>query len=165
MADRSCGSPLIQCRRPAPGVKRAISGRRLVRVEDTAPYLVELDRFEEGAKIALPEALVALALDDLEEDRPDHRRREDLQQQPGPCGRRAVDQDAVAAQAFEILAVPWEAGLHLLIVGIRHVHEGDALAAQPIDRAMDVARGEGDVLDALAAISLQVFGDLRALVG
>src|SRR6266851_2191522 len=166
MADRSRGSLSIQCRRPAPAVKRAISGRRLlVRVEHAAPDLVELDRFEEGTEIALAETLVALALDDLEEDRPDHRRGEDLQQQPGSRRRRAIDQDAVAAQTLKILAMAGEARVHLLIIGVRHVHEGDALAAQPIDRTMDVARGQGDVLDALAAIGLQVLGDLRALVG
>src|SRR6266849_10911166 len=144
MADRSRGSLSIQCRRPAPAVKRAISGRRLlVRVEHAAPDLVELDRFEEGTEIALAETLVALALDDLEEDRPDHRRGEDLQQQPGSRRRRAIDQDAVAAQTLKILAMAGEARVHLLIIGVRHVHEGDALAAQ----------------------GLQVLGDLRALVG
>ena len=59
--------------------------------------LVELrSHFEQGAEIAFAEALVALALDDLEEDRADHRLGEDLQQQPAALGRRAVDQDAVA---------------------------------------------------------------------
>src|SRR5258708_36703126 len=99
MADRSRGSLSIQCRRPAPAVKRAISGRRLlVRVEHAAPDLVELDRFEEGREIALAETLVALALDDLEEDRPDHRRGEHLQPHPGPGRRPASAPDELAVQ-------------------------------------------------------------------
>ena len=55
---------------------------------------------EQGAEIALAEALVAAALDDLEEDRADHGLGEDLQQQPAALGRRAVDQDAVGGQAL-----------------------------------------------------------------
>jgi hypothetical protein len=51
------------------------------RGDHAAPDLIELDRFEQGFEIALAEALIALALDDLEEDRPDHVLGEDLQQQ------------------------------------------------------------------------------------
>src|SRR6266852_1679378 len=47
--------------------------------EDAAADLVALDRFEERAEISFAKALIALALDDLEKDRADHRLGEDLQ--------------------------------------------------------------------------------------
>src|SRR6185437_8608124 len=50
-------------------------------LQHAAPDLVELDRLEQGAEIALAEALVAAALDDLEKDRADHRLGEYLQQE------------------------------------------------------------------------------------
>src|SRR5690348_5792711 len=91
---------------------RTFNGARLairVCVEHAAANLVELDRFEEGAEITLAETVVALTLDDLEEDRPDHRRGEYLQQQASAFDRRAVYQDAMAAQALDVLAVPGQA--------------------------------------------------------
>src|SRR5487761_2702284 len=74
-------------------------------LEHAAADLVLFDRLEQGAEIPLAEALVAFALDDLEEDRADDRRREDLQQHLA-LSRRAVEQDAVAAQALAVLPVP-----------------------------------------------------------
>src|SRR6478672_5910070 len=85
-----------------------------------AANLVQFDRFEQGAEVALAEALVAAALDDLEEDRADHRLGEDLQQQPAALGRRAVDQDAVGGQALQVLAVARQASIDLLVVGVGH---------------------------------------------
>ena len=41
-------------------------------VEDAAADLVFLDRFEQSLEVAFAKAFVALALDKLEEDRPDH---------------------------------------------------------------------------------------------
>src|SRR5712672_2180698 len=46
----------------------------------STPDLILLDGFEQRAEIAFTESLVALALDDLEEDRADDRLRENLQQ-------------------------------------------------------------------------------------
>lgn len=40
--------------------------------ENTACDLVGLDRFEQGFEIPFAEAIIALALDEFEEDRPDH---------------------------------------------------------------------------------------------
>src|SRR5690242_7848520 len=60
--------------------------------------LLGLDRFEQRAEVAFAEALVALPLDDLEEDRPDHGLGEDLQQlvlAPLLVDALAVDEDAV----------------------------------------------------------------------
>ncbi len=71
-----------------------------------AAHLVELDAFEQRLEIALAEAFVALALDDLEEDRADHILGEDLQQQALPLGRRAVDQDAALLELGEC-GSPW----------------------------------------------------------
>src|SRR3546814_4260052 len=59
-----------------------------------APNLVQFDRFEQRLKIAVAETLVPLALDDLEEDRPDHVLGEDFEQDAFVADI-AVDQDAV----------------------------------------------------------------------
>src|ERR1700744_1100903 len=47
--------------------------------EHAALHLFALDRFEQRLEIAFAEAEIALALDDLEEDRTEHVLREDLQ--------------------------------------------------------------------------------------
>src|SRR5438270_3009345 len=75
-----------------------------LRREHAAADLVALDRFEQRPEIALAEAFIALALDDLEEDRADHGLGEDLQEQPLTLARRAVDQDLVALEAGTVLA-------------------------------------------------------------
>src|SRR6478672_12821436 len=73
------------------------------RSEDAPANLVELDALEERLEIAFAEALVALALDDLEEDRPDHVLGEDLQQQALSGLRRAVDQDTALAHRLDVM--------------------------------------------------------------
>src|SRR5437868_5946533 len=115
--------------------------------QDAAADLVELDRFEQGAEIALAEALVAAALDDLEEDRADHGLGEDLQQQAAALGRRAVDQNAVGGQAREILAMARQALVDLLIISVRHGLERDALGPQRFNSLIDVVGAERDMLD------------------
>src|SRR5258708_29950678 len=94
-----------------------------------AADLVELDRFEQRAEIAFAEAFVAAALDDLEEDRANHRLGEDLQQEPAALGRRAVDQDAVGRQPGHVLAVARQAGVDLLIIRVPHGLERHPLYA------------------------------------
>src|SRR5512139_2086080 len=111
--------------------------------------LVELDRFEERAEVALAETLIALALDDLEEDRADDVLREDLQQHALAFLRIAVDQDAPALELCQLLPVTGNASVHAFIVRIRRVLERHALPAQNVYRAIDVRRSECDVLDAL----------------
>ncbi len=69
-----------------------------------APDLVELDAFEQRLEIAVAEAFIALALDDLEEDRADHILGEDLEQD-ALFADIAVDQDAVLAQPLQVLAM------------------------------------------------------------
>ena len=62
-----------RCRAPTRATPTGGSGvGRLLRRQHAAADLVELDALEQGAEIALAEALVALALDELEEDRADH---------------------------------------------------------------------------------------------
>src|SRR2546426_1125379 len=112
------------------------------RFQDAAAYLVELHRLEQRLEVALAEALVALPLDDLEEDRADGGLGEDLQQQP--AARAAVDQDPAPLQLLERLAMVRQALADHLVVGVRGV--------------------QGDVLDALAVILLEILLDLRAVV-
>ena len=122
-------------------------------LQHAAADLVELDRFEQGAEIALAEALVALALDDLEEDRADHGLGEDLQQQPAALGRRAVDQDAVGAPAAPgPRRGPAGACRSARSRCRARSWNGTPLAAQRLDRRVDVVGAERDVLDALAVI-------------
>jgi hypothetical protein len=127
--------------------------------------LVEFDRLEQGAEIAFAETLVALALDDLEEDRSDHVLGEDLQQQLAlGVVAVAIDQDAQAAQFVEVLAVVRQAPVDQFVVGPDGVLERDAgvACAGP---SVDIVGAERDVLDALAVVLVEVFGDLRLVVG
>src|SRR5438477_8738405 len=126
-------------------------------LQHAAANLVQFDRFEQGTEVALAEALVAAALDDLEEDRADHRLGEDLQQQTAALGRRAIDQDAVGGKALDVLAMAWQARVELLIIGVRHGLERHAPRPQRLDRVIDVTGAQRDVLDALAVIGREIF--------
>ena len=57
------------------------------RLQHAAAHLVEFQRFEQRLEVAFAEALVALALDDLEEDRADDVLGEYLEQQALTLGR------------------------------------------------------------------------------
>ena len=93
----------FQSRRECLGTARR-RGKQLVDVlHYAAAHLVQFDRFEQGLEIALAETVVALALDDLEEDRTDLVFGEDLQEQAAAGG--AVKQDAVLLQAGDVFAV------------------------------------------------------------
>src|SRR5579872_5890628 len=107
--------------------------------QHAAADLVELDGFEQGLEVALSEALVALALDDLEEDRADHVLGEDLQQQALALGGRAVQEDAVGPQALQALAMARHAGRQLLVVGVGRLLELDASLAHGLNGSEDVA--------------------------
>src|SRR5665213_1482604 len=91
------------------GARRS-SLRRVVDFQHAAADLVFLDRFEQRLEIALAKAVVALALDKLEEDRSDRVGGEDLQQHLGVTAidhaLAAIDQDAVALESYDILAMP-----------------------------------------------------------
>ena len=72
------------------------SRRSSAALDDAAANLVELHRLEQRLEVALAESVVALALDELEEHRPELVLGEDLQQQ---LVRIAVDQDVAPLRA------------------------------------------------------------------
>src|SRR5450755_2387899 len=92
--------------------------------EHTAANLVQLDRFEQRAEVSLAEPFVALALNDLEKDRTDHRCRENLQQHL-VLGRRAIEEDAQRLEPLRILLVSGKACRERLVIGVRRILERD----------------------------------------
>src|SRR5829696_1678252 len=158
------GSPLVRQSSLCPIIDEAEASGVALRGNDAAADLVELDRLEQGLEIALAEALIALALDDLEEDRADHVFGKDLEQQ-APAGLgRAVDQDTALAHRADVVAVARQALVDHVVIGFGAVLEADPLGPQRVDGGEDVVGGEGQVLDALAFIFLQIFGDLAEIV-
>src|SRR3954464_946646 len=111
------------------GSTRSTCRRGSVILEYTTPHLVEFDALEQRSEIAFAEALIALALNDLEEDRPDHRLREDLQQQLVRCTlvRGDVDQYAQALQLGQVLTVVRQALVDKVVVSGDRVLERDAV--------------------------------------
>src|ERR1043166_8489496 len=76
--------------------------------QHAAPDLVFLDGFEQRLEIAFAKTIVALALDELEENRPDRIGRKNLQQHLGVTAvdhALAVDQNAVPLQPPHVLAM------------------------------------------------------------
>src|SRR3546814_14300579 len=94
-------------------------GASALRFQDAAADLVGLDGVEQRLEVALAEALVALALDDLEEHRADDVLGEDLQQAATAFGRRAVDQELLGGETAKILAVARQPAINLLGVSAR----------------------------------------------
>src|SRR6478672_694697 len=133
-----------------------------IHLDDAAPDLVQLDGVEQGLEIALAERLVSLALDDLEEDRPEGVLGEDLQQQAVLV--RAVDQDAVQAHAGDVVSMARQALVDQVEIGVDRILEGDAATLHLLDGLEDVVGGQGDVLDALAVVAAQELLDLAVLV-
>src|SRR5882762_3529189 len=133
-------------------------------LEYAAPDLVLLDGFEQGAEVALAEALVAFPLDDLEEDRTDDVLRKDLQQQALALLGIAIDQDAAGAQLSQGFPMAGYADGEVLIIGVGRVLKRNPVPSQHVHRAVDVPGGEGNVLDAFAVILAQVFLDLALVV-
>ena len=78
---------------------------------------------------------------------------------------RAVDQDTVALQPREILAVTGDTAIDGFVIGVRDRHERDPPCLQRLDRRVDVGGGERDVLNALAVVGFEVLRDLRLVVG
>src|SRR5207302_10092799 len=89
------------------------------RFQNAAAHLVELERLEQRLEVALAEALVALPLDDLEEDRADRGLGEDLQKQP--AAGAAVDQDLALVQLLERLAMVRQALAEHFVISVRRV--------------------------------------------
>src|SRR3984885_11501919 len=74
-------------------------------LKHAAPHLIQLDRLEQGTEITLTESLVALTLDDLEENRADDILRENLEQHTIALARIAVDENCSLLERSERLPV------------------------------------------------------------
>src|SRR5271154_225574 len=89
-------------------LRRTAAEQSRLRGQHAAPDLVLFNRLEQRLEVPFAEAVVALALDELEEDRPDHGLGENLQQDFGSAAfddALAVDQDAVLLHALDRLVV------------------------------------------------------------
>src|SRR5438128_2225827 len=86
--------------------------------------VTDLDRLEQRLKVAFAETLVALALDDLEEDRSDHRGREDLEKH-FVLRRRAVEENSILPQTRRVFAVIRQAGGEQIVVRFRRILKSD----------------------------------------
>src|ERR1700761_8963507 len=87
-------------------------------LQHAAADLVELQDLEQRLEIALAEAVIALALDEFEEDRPEDILREDLQQQALALGRRAIDQDAALPHFLDRFAMAGQALVDQIEIGL-----------------------------------------------
>src|SRR5690606_25170943 len=116
--------------------------RCFLRLQDAAPDLVRLDRLEERPEVAFAETLVSLALDELEEDRPDNGPGKDLQQDPGfslIVLAVIVDHDAVLLYPIPRLSVPLHPFVAHLVVGARWSrYEREAIGVKGVHRRVDV---------------------------
>src|SRR6266436_2647773 len=161
---RLCGAPSKR-RCTASGTRWTL--RRVVHLQHAAADLVFLDRFEQRLEVAFAKTIVALALDELEEDRPDRVGGENLQEHLGLATvdhAFAVDQDAIALKPRDVLTMLGQARIDLLEIGVgRRRHERQAGGAQGLDSLVDVPGAAGDVLDALAAIYAEIFLDLAGI--
>jgi hypothetical protein len=150
-------------------------GGLLVRgLENAASDLILLDRPKERAEIALAKTLIALALNELEEDWTNQIRGEDLEQDLGHLSslfsyrNRALSvyEDAVTLEPCEVLSMARYALVDALVVSGRwRRHESKSVRAQRLYCQEDVAAAAGDMLDAFAFVAMQVFLDLTVLVG
>src|SRR5713101_7955482 len=141
----------------------------MLRREDPAPNLVFLDRLEQRLEISLTEAVVALPLDELEEDRADHGLGENLQQDlrfTAVDHSLAVNEDSMLLHAldrFGVAAYPREA---FLVIGSgRPRHELQAVGRKPVGSVINRFSADRDMLDAFALILPQKFFDLGFFVG
>jgi hypothetical protein len=134
-------------------------------MRDAPANLVFLDGVEQRLEVAFAEALIAIALNDFEEDRADHGIGEYLQQQALTFGRRAIEQNIVRAQAGDILAMPGNPLVEGLIVRSRRIYENHAACRQRLDGGKDIARAQRDMLNTLAVIVPQILGNLALVVG
>src|SRR3990167_7290393 len=103
---------------------RSAPERRSLVLEYAALDLIEFDRLEQRAEISLAEALVALALNDLEKNRTDHRLRENLQQQFAFVRIAvAVDQNPQTPQFIQVFAVTRQTPVDQFVIGVDRVLE------------------------------------------
>src|SRR5258708_28059990 len=131
-------------------------------LDHAAALLMELDGFEQRLKIPFAEGLVALALNDLEEDRADRILGENLQQDPGFVV--AVDENSATLKLGHRFTVTFHPRIDTFVVGRGSFLEFDAAAAQGIHRLVDIVGTQGDVLNAFAFVLVQIFFDLALVV-
>src|SRR5262249_22187167 len=124
--------------------------------ENPAPNLVFFDRLEQRLEISLAEAVVALPLDELEEDRADHGLGENLQQDLGLAAVEhafAVNEDAMLFHALDRFGVTADPRYAFLVVGIgRPGHELQTVGRKPVGAVVNRLGANRDVLDAFALI-------------
>src|SRR6266542_7118037 len=137
----------MRARRPGP------------RSQVASERLFALDRLEQRLEIAFAEAACAVALYDLEEERrPVLRRlREELEQ---IAVLVAVDEDPQAPQVFPRLVDLAYTIECILVVRVGRVEEEHAPLAQRFHSGDDVLGSHRDVLDARAAVVVEVLLDL-----
>ena len=107
--------------------------------------------------VALAEASIVLALNELEKHGADRLLGEDLEQ---VAILVAVDEDVQALEVFEVLVDVADAVEHVVVVVFRHVEEIHAVGAHPAHGLQDVVGGHGDVLHAGAFVEVDVLLDL-----
>ncbi len=132
----------------------------VLRFQHAAAHLVEFDAFEQRLEVALAKALVALALDDLEKDRADDGLGEDLQQQAFFRLRRAVEQDAIGAQALHRFTVARQAFVEQFVIGVGGAEKLHPGASKAFHRGVDVVGGQRNVLNTLAVIAVEILLNL-----
>src|ERR1700735_5476738 len=127
--------------------------------EVAPPGLLPLDCLEQRLEVALAEALRAVPLDQLEEHRRPvlHGLGEYLQQ---VAVLVPVRQDPELPQLIERNASLADPFAQRVVIAVRRGQEVDAHRAHAADGRHDVIGGQGDVLDAGAAVELQVLVDL-----
>src|SRR3546814_398165 len=92
-----------------------------------APDLIQFDAFEQRFEIAFPETLIALALNDFEEDGPNHILGKDLQQKPIAGFGRSIDQDAALTHFLYVVTVTGDALVNHVIISVGRVLKPDAI--------------------------------------
>src|SRR5690348_5122808 len=130
-------------------------------LQHPASHLVALDRFEQGLEVAFAETFVALALDDLEEDRADAVLGEDLQQQFLFRFHVGVDQDLVLRQPRHVLAMVRHAQAVPSEIGIGRMRDSAPAPRHLSPRREKSAVKEANVLKAPALVPVEESFDLR----
>src|SRR6202000_3360356 len=106
--------------------------------------LIEFDALEQRLEIAFAETLIALALDDLEEDRTNGVLGEDLQKQTA-IFRRTIHQDAVAFEARHIFTMTFDAVVETFVIGFWRILKWHTRGLQIFHRVINIVATQRDV--------------------
>src|SRR3546814_2241418 len=90
-----------------------------MRISDWSSDVCSSDLFEQRFEIAFPETLNALALNDFEEDGPNHILGKDLQQKPFAGFGRSIDQDAALTHFLYVVTVTGDALVNHVVISVR----------------------------------------------